>query len=110
MTSAPGPQEPRVHGEAYVYRLFDVGYAIALDKAFDLLHSSAPERRLPTRGEAQAIQIPNPPVTVSLGSDRIEIAGRPVEVSISARVFDFGVVSLSARADAHPGLNWSAFS
>jgi hypothetical protein len=49
-------------------RLFDVGYAIALDRAFEL-SSSAPERRLPTRGEAQTIQIPNPPVTVSLGGE-----------------------------------------
>ena len=69
-----------MHGEAVVYRLFDVGYAIALDKAFDLLASSAPERRLPSRGEAQTIQIPNPPVTAGLGSERVEIAGRPVDV------------------------------
>ena len=110
MPPAPSSQEPRVHGEVFVYRLFDVGYAIALDKAFDLLHSSAPERRLPTRGEAQAIQIPNPPVTVSLGGEQIQVAGRPVEASISARVFDFGAVSLSAQVSAHPGLGWGAFA
>ena len=110
MTPSPDPTEPRVHGEAVVYRLFDVGYAISLDKAFDLLSSSAPERRLPTRGEAQAIQIPNPPVTVSLGTERIEIAGRPVEAQLSARVFDFGVVSLRACVAAHPGATWSGFA
>ena len=110
MTPSPDPTEPRVHGEAVVYRLFDVGYAISLDKAFELLSSSAPERRLPTRGEAQAIQIPNPPVTVSLGNERIEIAGRPVEAQLSARVFDFGVVSLRACVAAHPGAAWSAFA
>lgn len=104
------PIEPRVHGEAVVYRLFDVGYGIALDKAFDLLSSSGPERRLPVRGEAQAIQIPNPPVTVSLGSETIEIAGRPVEAQLSARVFDFGVISLRASVPAHPGAPWSAFA
>src|SRR5438034_9751813 len=58
--SPPDPTEPRVHGEAIVYRLFDVGYAIALDRASDLLASSGPERRRPSRGEAQTIQIPNP--------------------------------------------------
>ena len=107
---APSPTEPRVHGEAIVYRLFDVGYSIALDRAFDLLASAAPERRRPSRGEAQTIQIPNPPVTASLGTETIEIAGRPVEVEMSARVFDFGVVSLRARLDAHPGLGWNAFA
>ena len=62
----PAP-EPRVHGEAIVYRLYDVGYEIRLDRVVDLLASSAPERPRPVRGEAQTIQIPNPPVTVSLG-------------------------------------------
>src|SRR5262245_12670095 len=107
---APDPSDPRVHGEAIVYRLFDVGYAIALDRAFDLLSSSAPERRRPTRGEAQTIQIPNPPVTVGLGTERIEIDGRPLEAELSARVFDFGVVSLRAKVTAHAGLTWSAFA
>jgi hypothetical protein len=107
---APSPGEPRVHGEAIVYRLFDVGYAIALDRVFDLLGSAAPERRRPSRGEAQTIQIPNPPVTASLGTESVEIAGRPVEVEMSARVFDFGVVSLRARIGAHPGLSWNSFA
>lgn len=108
--SPPDPTEPRVHGEAIVYRLFDVGYGVALDRAFDLLASSGPERRRPSRGEAQTIQIPNPPVTVGLGSEAIEIDGRPVEAELSARVFDFGVVSLRAKVIAHPGLAWGVFA
>ena len=106
----PPATEPRVHGEAIVYRLFDVGYGIALDRAFDLLASGAPERRRPSRGEAQTIQIPNPPVTASLGTETLEIAGRPVELEMSARVFDFGVVSLRARIGAQPALGWNAFA
>jgi hypothetical protein len=109
-----------------VYRLFDVGYGIALDRAFDLLASSAPERDRPSRGEAQSIQIPNPPVTASLSAEQIQIdgrpveakltarmfliAGRPVEVDFSARVFDFGVVSLRAKVTAEPGLSWEEFT
>jgi len=109
MTQPPDPCEPRVHGEAIVYRLFDVGYAIALERAADLLASSGPERQRPARGEAQTIRIPNPPVTVGLGTETIEIDARPVEVEVSARVFDFGVVSLRARVRAHPGLPWGGF-
>jgi hypothetical protein len=64
-----------VWGEAILYKQFDVGYEIRLDRAFDLLASSGPERRKPVRGEGHAIQIPNPPVTVSLGTEPITIAG-----------------------------------
>ena len=54
----------RVDGDAIVYRLFDVGYEISLDRVLELLATQAPERVRPVRGEAQALQIPNPPITV----------------------------------------------
>ena len=102
--------EPRVHGEAIVYRLYDVGYEIRLDRVVDLLASSAPERPRPVRGEAHAIHIPNPPVTVSLGLETVPIAGEPREVEFSARLFDFGVVSLRARLAARADLSWGEFA
>ena len=55
MTPPFDPTEPHVHAEAIVYRLFDVGYGISLDRVIQLLAPSGPERRLPVRGEAQAI-------------------------------------------------------
>src|SRR5437899_12460315 len=92
--------EPRVCGGAIVYRLYDVGYAIQLDQASELLASSAPERPRPVRGEAQAIQIPNPPVTVGLGFETLVIGGESRDVELSARLFDFGGVSLRGRVAA----------
>jgi len=104
------PTAPRVVGEAIVYRLFDVGYAISLDRAFDLLAANQPERRRPSRGAAQTIQIPNPPVTVSLGSEPVEVGGRTVEAAVSARLFDFGVVSLRARVEPGGVCDWDAYA
>lgn len=102
--------EPLVTGEAIVYRLHDVGYAIHLDRASEHLAPSAPERLRPVRGQAQAIQIPNPPVTVSLGTHSIVIGGETRAAEVSARLFDFGVVSLRARLVAPPQVPWSAFA
>jgi hypothetical protein len=99
-----------VHGEAIVYRLYDVGYEIRLDQVVDLLASSTPARLRPVRGEAQAIHIPNPPVTVGRGLEKVTIAGEDREVEISARLFDFGVISLRARLTAPRGLTWSEFA
>ena len=108
------PAEPapdvRVCGEAFLYRLHDVGYEIDLDRVFDLLAASAPERQRPVRGEAFAIQIPNPPVTVSLGVEPVVIAGVTRDVELSARIFDFGVVSLRARLAAPAELSWREFA
>ena len=76
----------------------------------DLLAASGPDRRRPTRSEAVAIQIPNPPIAVSLGTARLDVDGRSVHADVSARVFDFGVVSMRARIAVDPGLSWSAFA
>ena len=99
----------RVTGGAIVYRLFDVGYEIYLDRALELLATNAPVRERPLRGEAQAMQIPNPPVSVTLGQERIVIDGRGHDATISARIFDFGVVSLRVRVDAPSKIGWEQY-
>jgi hypothetical protein len=100
----------RVDGVAVVYRLHDVGYEIALDRALDLLAASAPERVRPVRGEAQALQIRNPPVTVILGHESVALDGRTYPAELSARIFDFGVVSLRARVELPPAMPWGEFA
>jgi hypothetical protein len=105
LTAAP----VRVRGAAHAYRLLDVGYSISLDRALDLLAASAPERVRPVRGEAAALQIPNPPVAVILGGERVSIGGTPMDAEVSARIFDFGVVSLRVRLAAPAGRDWDTF-
>lgn len=99
-----------VSGRAVVYRLFDVGGEIAMEGALERLSSSSPDRARPTRGEAQALQISNPPITVELGTESLTILGELKGVHLSARVFDFGVISLRARIDANGPLSWSDFT
>lgn len=99
----------RLLGAAIVYRLFDIGYEIKLDRALDLLASSAPERVRPVRGEGQALQIANPPITVVLGTELLAIEGEAREVEVSARIFDFGVVSLRVRIRTRGELSWPEF-
>jgi hypothetical protein len=101
----------RVDGAAVVYRLYDVGYEIRLDRALDLLAASAPARVRPVRGEAQALQIANPPLTVILGPERVAVdgLGAPRDAELSARIFDFGVVSLRLRVEAPADAAWPDF-
>ena len=107
---APDATPPHVAGAAIVYRLHDVGYEIALERALDLLAGQGPERVRPVRGEGQAIQIPNPPITVLLGSENVALGDRRVDVEVSARIFDFGVVSLRVRIPMPGRLTWQQFT
>jgi hypothetical protein len=99
-----------VDGAAVVYRLYDVGYAIQLDQVSRVLATSAPERVRPTRGEAQAIQIANPPVSFVVGTEDIVVDGRCYPAEVSARLFDFGVCSLHVRVAAPAGIPWNDFA
>ncbi len=99
-----------IDGSAIVYRLHDVGYAIDLERASALLAPSAPVRTRPGRGEAEAIQIKNPPVSVTLGDAPVMITDTVQAVRISARVFDFGVCAMQASVDAATGASWDAFA
>jgi hypothetical protein len=100
----------RVRGAAVVYRLFDVGYELQLDKALELLAASAPERVRPVHREAQAIHIPNPPISVALGESPLMLAGHRCHAEVSARLFDFGVASLRVTVRAPDDLTWPEFS
>lgn len=109
-----------VQGAAIVYRLYDVGFEINLDRVFEILAASdsasasgsgGPSRLRPIRGEAQAIQIANPPVTIALGTEPIGAlpAGARGPAEVSARIFDFGVVSLRLQIPAAE-MTWAEFT
>jgi hypothetical protein len=106
----PGTEQLTVSGRAVVYRLFDVGGEIDLERAQDRLASSAPDRARPLRGEGKALQIPNPPITCALGSQPLRTLGDHPGVELSARIYDFGVVSLRARVAAPRELPWPEFT
>jgi virulence-associated protein VagC len=99
-----------VDGTAIVYRLYDVGYAIRLDRAFELLGASGPSRVRPGRGEAQAIQIANPPVSARLGTETIVVNGVQCAAGVSVRIFDFGICSIELDIPAPPAMSWMEFS
>ena len=96
-------------GRAIVYRLFDVGGEIHLDEALGHLAPSSSRAR-PTQGEAQALQIKEPPITCALGSEVVTILGERASIELSARIFDFGVVSLRARVETGRPMSWTEFT
>jgi hypothetical protein len=105
-----GTETPaHVSGWVTVYRLHDIGNAIDLTTASAALQPVAAARARPARGEAQAIQIANPPLSVHLGAQQFLIDDASYELAFSARVFDFGVCALQARLAVRSGLSWNAF-
>jgi hypothetical protein len=108
--SVPVTNELHVDGSATVYRLYDVGYTIALDQAATLLGEITRGRVRPARVEARAIEIRNPPLFAALGPCDVAIDGVIHAGTLAAHLFDFGVCSLQLRVVAPPNLSWTNFS
>ncbi|HMA24673.1 MAG TPA: hypothetical protein VKP00_11775, partial [Gemmatimonadaceae bacterium] len=102
--------ELHVEGSATVYRLYDVGYSIALDQAARLLGDTTRGRVRPSRVEARAIEIRNPPLFVSIGPVEVAVGGATRPATLSANLFDFGVCSLQLRIAAPNAIAWTRFS
>jgi len=102
------PQPLCVDGSVTVYRLYDIGYAIALDRAADLLGERTRVR--PSRLEARAIEIRNPPLRARVTDVDLTVGDRVLRAAVSAHLFDFGVCSLQLAVTAPRSLDWAAFA
>jgi hypothetical protein len=100
LLSIMADEHPRVSaGRATLYRLYDLGYEIDLARAAELVAPDAVGHRRPRRGEAAAIVTPRPPLTVELVA----------EPTITAAIFDFGVVSMRLQLAPEREGSWADF-
>jgi hypothetical protein len=104
---------PRVaSGEVIAYRLFDLAYAMDLGRAEAIWRErpgggSARKRLNATPAKAVAYDVP--PVVLTLDPVALALPGGPVSAGVTARLYDFGVVSLALTIPASD-LDWTGFS
>lgn len=105
------PHPPEILGAAVeVIRIFDVAYAIDLARAEPLLAGKASTARIRlSRVEPKAIAFDDPPVVTDLVAPRLEIGGVSVETRASARIYSFGVISLSIKVVLPVAASWAEF-
>jgi hypothetical protein len=90
-------------GEVRVYRLFDVADAVDLLRAEEAAAAPKSRVRLANVPSATALEFPRPPLQLGLGRRTLPVAGGLREAEATARVFDYGVVSICYRLPIDPG-------
>lgn len=99
-------------GYILAYRLFDVAYAIDLKKAEKTwartVRTESSRGRLTTT-PAKAVAFDVPPVALVLGTIALPLPDGPLQATATARLYDFGVVSIALRVTV-VDLSWAAFS
>lgn len=112
MTGQAGPNLDVAAGYILAYRLFDVAYAIDLAKAEETwartVRTGSSRGRLTTT-PPKAIAFGEPPVTLALGTVVLPLPDGPAEAAVTARLYDFGVVSIALRL-AVTDLSWRDFA
>lgn len=79
----------------WVYRIYDITEEINLKSVEQVLSPEKPTSRLRlSRVQPKSIHIDNPPVTVELSNTEVNIAGQCCPGTVSARIFDLGVISI----------------
>jgi hypothetical protein len=99
-------------GAILAYRLFDVAYAIDLAKAEETwartVRTGSSRGRLTTT-PAKAVAFGVPPVAIGLGTVTLSLPESSLEAAVTARLYEFGVVSIALRVSVSD-LPWTLFS
>ncbi|MDA8233946.1 MAG: hypothetical protein M0Z31_03905 [Clostridia bacterium] len=82
----------------WLYRIYDIAEEIKLDIAESIIAQRKPTSRLRlSRIRPESIQIKNPPVSVDLDREEINLGNYSLTGEFSARIHDLGVVSIVLR-------------
>jgi hypothetical protein len=92
-------------GRILCYRVYDVGNEIALDDAERAATALAGRRAALTRDGAHALVFATPPLDVELGARKLALSAdaEPNDVTVCARLFDYGAVSIEVDVPIAPG-------
>jgi hypothetical protein len=107
----PTPAQPMVNrASVEVFRIHDVAQEIDLVTVESLLAGRGPVARIRLSSvQPKAIAFDDPPVVTDLLAPPLEIDGESVVIRASARIYGFGVVSLSLDVQTPHPLEWPAF-
>ena len=100
-----------ITGEVIAYRLFDLAYAIDLGRAEALWQARAGARSVRQRLRAtppKAVAYDVPPLSLTLAPERLALPDAAVTATVTARLYDFGVLALAVHVPAGD-LDWDAF-
>jgi hypothetical protein len=98
-------------GEMMAYRLFDIAYAVDLDRAEAILeqrHGAGGVRKQLNVTPSKAVAYDVPPLVLTRDPLPLTLRGNTTAATVTVRLYDFGVLSLALSA-AVDDLNWAEF-
>jgi hypothetical protein len=95
-------------GKILVYRVFDIGTEIDLEKVETLFEDKKLKERFKLdRKHNMSLIISNSPVSIQLGAVEVSFLDKKVSAELIAKVWHFGTVSLCFQIPIIEGTSWS---
>lgn len=94
-------------GKIYVYRVFDIGKDVNLEKAQRIFESTTIAQRFKLNRSSKAMIINNAPLSITIENSKYDALGHILDLEISAKVWHFGAVSISLAFDIPQQLSWT---
>ncbi|MCX6354624.1 MAG: hypothetical protein NTZ78_06945 [Candidatus Aureabacteria bacterium] len=89
-------KEATIKGHIHLFYCYELAYSVKVDKLEQLLRKQDTEGVLSMRrSQSLYLRFESFPLIVKLGEEQIPLLGSTTTVLVQARLFDFGVVSLS---------------
>lgn len=96
-------------GKIIIYRLFDIASEINLSSIESSAKDGAARRmKLSREPYSKALEITNPPVSLELKGFARVLFDRDTDIAVSARAYDFGVVSVAFAVPVPEGTGFEA--
>lgn len=102
--------DPKIHkGTILVHRVFDIAGEISLGRAEQLLGSDEKGPRLKFATDTRkAIIMRESPIKADLGEETLALPSGKLPARVFARIWNYGVVSVTLELAIPPGTPWSA--
>jgi len=94
-------------GKILVYRVFDIGSEIDLEKVEKLLEDKKTKERFKLdRKHNMSLFISMTPVAIQLGSVEMKLQDKKIQAELTAKVWHFGSASLCFQIPIEDGTSW----
>lgn len=90
----------------FVYRIFDVGSDIALEKAQHFFMSGLSAQRFKLAKASRAMIINNAPLSMGLDGGKHHALGSFMDYEISAKIWHFGAISINIQLSVPEDMSW----
>ncbi|MBV2167516.1 MAG: hypothetical protein KUL82_02305 [Bdellovibrio sp.] len=96
-----------MNGRILIYRVFDIGKDVDLEKVQGLFEASTSAQRFRLNRSSKAMIINNAPLSLTIENSKYDALGHPLDLEVTAKIWHFGALSLTLSFEIPEKMDWN---